>query len=111
MSESKLKPVHSVNLSSMQGDDPGSDVRNTARLDLVKVGAILFPIVWIALGKCSIARLPFLQNIAAGSNAFFPIGTGGTGRGDGKVRVTHVEGEVGVSFFQYEHHRVFAVGL
>ena len=46
----QLKSIHGVDLSRVQGSGSGSDIRNSDRLDLIKVGTPLLPIIRIAFG-------------------------------------------------------------
>ena len=60
MCEIQLEPIHGIYLFGIQRDESTCGIRYTDGFHLVKVGAAFFPIVGVALGKCSIARFPLL---------------------------------------------------
>ena len=107
----QLKSIHGVDLSRIQRSGSGSHIRNSDRLDLIKMGAAGLPIIRIVLGQGIVAGFMADQHIAAGTGTFLPIGPGRTGRNDGQVVVTHDKREVGVALFQSKHDGVFVIGL
>ncbi len=106
-----LTAIHYVDFTCFQGIGSGSGIRNADYLHLVKVGAALLEVVWIALANEPDTGLPAHHAERTGTHTFLIFFTCRTGRHDRNMVVAGDEGEVGVAFLQREYHRVLAIGL
>ena len=106
----QLKSIHGIDLSRVQGSGSGRDIRNSDRLDLIKVGAAFLPIIRIAFRQGIVARFMADQCVAAGADSFLPIGTARSSRNNGQMVIAHDKWEVGVVFLQSKHDGMLAIG-
>ena len=89
--------IHHIDHPGAQCIDAGVDIRDPQYFHLVKMSAVIFPVIGIFLGKRAHPRFKKLEGVRAGADEVGIVGcSGGTMSRDGKARI------VGKSTFPWD---------